>query len=235
MYRIAVCDDETEFLDQFTVQLTEIFSTEQNLIHTYQSGRELFYALDHGKTYDVFFIDIQIAGENGITLAQQLYIKQKESILIYISAMEQYVFQPFQTELFSFIRKEKMRKDLQEMMPELQKEWIRRKRKVVLQAYNQMFCLDAQKVLYVERQNKYSIIRMEKESIQLRYKISEIEQIWKDQGFLRIHKEYLVNVNRICKIGQEDLVLDGQICLPVSHSKRREVREAFVKNIFGEE
>ncbi|MCI7813304.1 MAG: response regulator [Lachnospiraceae bacterium] len=122
MYQIAVCDDDIYFLDKFTKTLLYAWGEEQVEIQTYQDGQTLLEDVERGNRYQVFFLDIQLASENGIDVARKLKIYSSDSVLIYVSAMEECIFQTFQTFPFWFVRKGKLDEDLRQMLPELRKQ-----------------------------------------------------------------------------------------------------------------
>lgn len=101
--------------------------------------------------------------------------------------------------------------------------------------HEKSFPLKIEKILYIESRNRQMIIRMEEESIQIHYKISKIERLLEEHGFFRIHKEYLVNGERISRVKKKGIVMEHEIYLPVSRSKRKGVKEQLMENLFGEE
>ena len=71
MIRIAVCDDEQCFVEQIytilSVQAKEISSALH--ISTYMDSGQLLYDVEDGVHFDLLFLDIEMPGTDGMSLA----------------------------------------------------------------------------------------------------------------------------------------------------------------------
>ena len=87
--------------------------------------------------------------------------------------------------------------------------------------------LDPFKIIYVECTNKTLSIVMENEKLEITYKLTDLEEMLKGYGFIRIHKGYLVNYRYIFSIERGEVILDIGERLPVSKYRISEVKEEF--------
>ena len=66
-----------------------------------------------------------------------------------------------------------------------------------------------------------------------RYNISDYEEELKNSSFLRIHRGYLISLSKVKKIVKNDVVMDGDISLPVSRSNIKTLKDALYAYVEG--
>ena len=86
-------------------------------------------------------------------------------------------------------------------------------------------------ILYLEAQNQNVLIATETRKYIVRHNISNYEQELREDGFFRIHRGYLVALRKVKGIGKREVILEGDICLPVSRSKEKGLKEALYQFI----
>ncbi len=84
--RIAVCDDEKEIRDLLGEKIQRLYP--QGEIALYASGEELL--LSHMPP-DILLLDIQMPGKNGMETAKELKESYRDTILIFITGLEDFV------------------------------------------------------------------------------------------------------------------------------------------------
>lgn len=100
MIHIAICDDEKEIQRVLTEQIKKLVSDVTFLC--YGSGEEL---LSEERKIDILFLDIQMSGLNGMETARRFREKGKQAVLIFVTAVEEYVFQAFDVGAFHYLVK----------------------------------------------------------------------------------------------------------------------------------
>ena len=93
--RIAICDDEKNIRELIGNKVVRQYPEAE--IVFFSSGEELLLSDKH---IDILFLDIQMSGKNGMETARELRKKEKGMILIFVTAMEEYVFQAFDVGAF---------------------------------------------------------------------------------------------------------------------------------------
>ena len=98
--KIAVCDDEKEIRDMFAEKIGKLCPEAD--LWLYQSGEELLLS---EKEPDILLLDIQMPGKNGMETAKELRRKNKRAIIIFVTALDDFVFQAFDVGAFHYLVK----------------------------------------------------------------------------------------------------------------------------------
>ena len=98
--RIAICDDEKNIRELIGNKVAKQYP-EADIVF-FQSGEELLLSDKH---VDILFLDIHMSGKKGMETARELRKKDKSVILIFVTAVEEYVFQAFDVGAFNYIVK----------------------------------------------------------------------------------------------------------------------------------
>ena len=88
MLRISICDDEQDMLSNVQ-EVTELFFRTHCVdcdIHTYQRSDNLQYDLQDGVFYDLFLLDIEMPGLDGMALAQEIHAALPAAKIIFITS-----------------------------------------------------------------------------------------------------------------------------------------------------
>lgn len=85
--------------------------------------------------------------------------------------------------------------------------------------------INISKILFVEAMDNYAIIQMEGERVIIHEKMKELEEKLATYKIIRIHRSYLIAVNKIDKV-EDDFVLIGSKEIPLSRSHRKSLIES---------
>ena len=98
--QIAVCDDEKEIRDMFAEKIGQLYPKAD--LPLYQSGEELLLSDNEP---DILLLDIKMPGKNGMETARELRKKNKMTIIIFVTALDDFVFQAFDVGAFHYLVK----------------------------------------------------------------------------------------------------------------------------------
>lgn len=102
--RIAICDDDRAIREMLADKAGQVCPLAE--ICVYPSGEAL---LGDETLPDILFLDIQMPGENGMDTAKRLRAQHagagRDTVLIFVTAMEDYVFDAFDVGAFHYLVK----------------------------------------------------------------------------------------------------------------------------------
>lgn len=231
-YQAAVCEDHPGTLDVICQQLETAFR-EHKLpvaLDARSDPRALLKAVAEGRRYDLFFLDIDMPGLNGIELCRRLRTDGSQALVTFISGKEELVFQTFEVQPFRFVRKNHFMEELPRLADDICRELRGRTETsiVVAELHSQrIFTFGIQSLLYIEALAKTCRFVTVSDETVLNAKLMELEEQLSPHGFVRCHRSYLVNCRYIFSIQKDSVILDDRTVLPVSRSRVAPLRESF--------
>ncbi len=208
--QIAICDDEKIVQDMLAEKILKLYPETDILL--FCSGKELLLS---DVEPDILFLDIQMPDIDGMDTAREFRAKNKHTILIFVTAMEEYVFQAFDVGAFHYIVKpftdEKFDSVLRNAVEQFQSlsnnvtrmsEYMQRVKDegksfmVKVGGTATKILLDD--IVYAEVFNRKVTIHTMKEDIEYYGKLSDLEKKAGD-SFFRTHRAYLVNLKYVTK------------------------------------
>jgi DNA-binding LytR/AlgR family response regulator len=98
--KIAICDDEKILRENLCALVKN--QNEDCHVDLYDSGNAL---LDANKDYDIYFLDIQMPGIDGMKTAARIREaeKSRESVIIFITALKEYMANAFDVKAFHYL------------------------------------------------------------------------------------------------------------------------------------
>ena len=228
--RIALCDDEPGFRILLREKIEEAFSRcgESPVITEASSASELSPLLGH---MDLIFLDIDMPGLDGIRFGEQLRAQGIQTDIIYVSNMEDRVYDIFRVHPWSFIRKSRFAAEI----PGAAEEYVRTRRihftpLLFHTADGQTILTDPAALLYAEAagKNQKLFFADSRQNVLIRATLRELEELLIPRGFIRIHKGFLVNYRFIRKITSRNVILDSGEELPVGRDRLNAARERYL-------
>ena len=208
--QIAICDDEKNIRELIGNKVKTQFP--EAAIDFYSSGDELLLS---NKPMDILFLDIQMSGRNGMETARELRKKDKRTIIIFITATEEYVFQAFDVGAFHYIVKpiddEKFTDVLCRAVEEFEKKNLDKKnyeeKHLLINNSGVHIKVKIDDIVYAEVFNRKVVIHKVDETIEYYGKMSDLESLAGD-NFFRPHRAYLINFKYVEKYDSTTIYLE---------------------------
>lgn len=230
MINIAICEDNEDFL-KYVNNMILIFSKSHNIsvnVSIFSDGLYLIEEYKNNISYDLIFLDIEMSQINGIDTA--LFIRKNDynALLVYVSSYDNYLKELFQVEPFRFIQKPVNEQHFYEVL-ELAINRIKERNSqfFFFQSGKNIHKILYKDILYFESNARKVIIHTNTLDYEYYDKLNHIESELSKDGFIRIHKAYLVNVSNIENFQYERLAMCDGTILSISEKNRPKVRTAF--------
>ncbi len=199
--RVAICDDESAGRDMLAEKVQKMLPLAATEL--YASGREL---LESGTQADILFLDIQMPEMDGMETAKLFREQKKETLIIFVTAAPEYVFQAFDVDAFHYLVKplsdEKFEKVLKKAVQEilLKRAGHREvdEEYIMIQAGGVHTKILLKDIIYAEVFNRKVIIHTTGGATEYYGKLSDLE---KKTGadFFRPHRSYLIHFKYVKK------------------------------------
>lgn len=230
MYNIAICDDDSAFTALFSAQLTrtlEARGTDFRLT-AFSDPDGLLRSIAEGHRYELLFLDILFAEkERGLRLAAALRQAGEGCDIIFMSTCSDFAVASFDVSPLYYLLKpvedEKLRAALDRFLER------NAPRLVHLNTSHGMIQVRLAEVVFFEIYSHEIIIHKAdgtKETCMGTLK--ELELLLPSRSFVRPHRSYLVNLDRIHKIARYEIYLSSGETVPISKGLYQQVQRAFI-------
>lgn len=235
MYTCIIADDHLVERDLLKLFIEKIPSLQ--LIAECKDGFELSTAL-HKQSADFVFSDIDMPGLSGIDLLKSL---KNPPIFIFISSFPEYAQESFNLDVVDFMAKplqfERFLKGVNKAIEYIDLKKLQINSKAITQQENTadtntptiaedyFFIKEAQSfvkifskdVLYIESMGDFSKIHTtQKKAHIILVGMKNIEMQLSYKQFLRVHRQYIVNLQHVELVKQAEIQLSGNTVIPVS-------------------
>jgi two-component system LytT family response regulator len=190
---ILIVDDEPLAVTRLSRLLTSLGHT---LITTASSGPEAILLASNQK-FDVAFLDISMSGMDGIELGYALRYKHEDLAIIYQTAHDHHALKAFDVGAIDYLLKPYTVENLERAIARVTIGPIAKELRLISKAGDNHYLLSPQELFYVKADLSEVIFRSEEGFSYYPKKISDVEALLEPHGFLRIHRSYLINLNRV--------------------------------------
>lgn len=233
---IAICDDETVALDIISAAVKKVFLSHdvEVRVESFLHPTDLLASLQNN-AYSLIFLDINMAGIDGISLGKKMVSEEVESDIVFVSSNNSRVFDTFEVNPFGFVRKDNFIKDISSVIDRYIKQRMTKSDSVLrfeLRNRKGLVMINVSLLKYVECLRNEQVFYMDGKdncSVFLRMKTLEVQLCL--FGFIRIHKGYLVNCSYISRFDNSSVTLSSGEKLPVGRSKHAAALEQYLDYI----
>lgn len=242
MLKTIIIDDEPDCVNLLAMELS--IHCPQILIaaRCTDSTEGLAAILQHEP--DLVFLDIEMPRMNGFQLLEK--ISEINFSLIFVTAYDKFAIKAFRFSALDYLLKpidsgemiqavnkviKKARLDSRQF--NLLKEHYQAHRtltnRIALPHQNGMTFAEINQILYCEADNNYTKILLADGTVHLISKtLREAQDMLEDRGFVRVHRQYLVNLDQIKKYVRGEgcyLVMNNNQTIPISRNQKEKLLE----------
>lgn len=192
---------------------------------------------------DLLLIDVEMPNLNGFDVLEKLM--PIDFSIIFVTAFNQYAIRAFKynaidylvkpidiSELQNAIEKASQRTRISEMELKLVKQHRLEKTidKIAVSTQNGIHFIDLKDIIMAESKNNYSVLTLSnKSSFTISKTLKELQEILEESHFLRIHRQYIINLNELLHFNKTDclLTLKNNINVPVARNKKDTLIEMY--------
>ena len=203
--RIAICDDEELFRKKFREKITEYF-IQNNIvceIREFSSGSE-FAAVN--REFDLVFMDCQLTDGNGIDYIRQVRQVNPNLLVIFLTVYSEYAIESIRLDTFRYLVKPVP----DELLAEALDSFVRLyqyNRKIIVPTGGKTYYINADDVMYIEADKKYTIMRTVTGQHHSTKSISDFYAEINNAHFFRTHRTYILNMKYVSSIEKKTIVL----------------------------
>lgn len=230
MLKIAICDDEKLILEHL-IEKTRKITSELNKnveIISYNDGQTLVDTItSKGNSFDILMLDIDMPTISGLEVAKIVRATDNNTIIIFISSHESYVFESFEYNPFRFIRKYRIEQEfaiaLEDAIAVCEKNI---QRYIVVKDEDRECRIAHSQICYFELIKRKLYIHLENEQILKTWKtVQEFLDDLDDRSFVKFNKGCVVNLKYVSECRNTSIILDNGTELMASRAGIKLIRQ----------
>lgn len=233
MIRIAICDDEKQILDEVSGYIQNYAEKKNNTdieFFCFDCVRSLLSALEDGKNFDIFVLDVYIGEEMGTALARDIRKFGIESPIIFATTSVEHAPESYETGTLRYLIKPiNPAKFYEAMDVALASAEKLGQRLIKLKTENGVESINASRIMCSEAHDHYQYLTLvEGGRLKVRLTVTELFKILaKHGGFIRVGSPYIINLRHVKNLSRTDVLLYNGKSIPIPRGKYAEIKNAF--------
>ena len=201
MLNFVICDDNLNILTKLSKMLESIFiknNYEAQVSFASDDADKILEYVCLNKT-DVVVLDINLKSKKtGLELAEAIREKNSDIYIIFTTAHMEYALVAYKFKTFDYIPKPITQERLEETITRLYND-IYSQPKKFLKIDNKNTIIDASEVNYIKRDGMKLVFCTDSRDYEIYSSFNKVQDTLPD-NFVRCHKSYIMNVNKVSNI-----------------------------------
>ena len=147
----------------------------------------------------MLFLDVDMPGIDGLKTAKEIRKKNKDMLIIFLTAYREFVFESFKVDAFRYLIKPVTDKELKETLETVQKKLYESEEYLSFQFQNEMYSIKYSDIIYMEGMRDKIWIYCKDRTYRWRGTFKKLNEMLQDRGFFQVHRSYIINMNKISK------------------------------------
>lgn len=233
MIKIAICDDDNLVCSELESKIF-LYSNENFVkieCDIYNSVEALFQSLAK-ECYDLIFFDIEFPNQSGVLDGECIRkeLKDEKTQIVFISWHKEYALKLFKINVLDFIVKPIASSDVARVLDTLIAINKTSGNVFKYSIGKDIYSVELSDILYFQSYGRKVCISMINGKSDYFYgKITDVYNELKEFCFLYVHNRYLVNYPHIECFRYEYIILNNNMQIPISQSKRKEIRNLLLE------
>lgn len=235
MIRIAVCDDNPEFLQRIACMVEKWAAQSEIPVELYRfTDGDGLLAKNAVMHMDIVFLDIIMPLQNGIDTAKELRQSDNAVKIVFLTSSPEFALDSYEVKAQGYLLKpvtyEKVRETLEECSRTLETE----PKHIVLKTafgYQKLYFRDME---YAEAQNKRIVFYLRTgETVEVPATLHSLEDgLAEKDGFFKCHRSYLVFLPNVDRFSMTEIITKSGRSIPIARGYGRAFKEAYFAYTF---
>lgn len=227
--RIAFCDDQIEYAETLLVKLKSFEAFSCAKLDLFSSGDQLLQSMEKGNIYDLFFLDIDMPGIDGLELGKRLNSYCKKAIIIFVTNHEKYAIDAFDCDACGYLLKNCDEGRFSGTIEKAIRRYRVLNQNIFLDTETGTATIPVDSILHIEYSGRRCHYHTTSGEYIIRRSLNSALSELQEFGFIRIHQYRIVNLAKIRMIQKNSLVLVDNSIIELSRYRRNEALQRYVE------
>lgn len=207
--RIAICEDNNEDAVYLTDRIAR--SSIPASCNLFPSGEALMRVFERGK-WDLVFLNVFTqGGMTGIETARALRAVDQQVVIAFTASGEEHAMEGYRVNALKYIIKPVESKDVYEAMELARMKTRFSQRFITIVTDGQRVEVLHDDILYIESLDHATVFHTDDMDYPTDIKMEQVEVLLQSPTFLRCHRSYIVNLNRVREVDRDFVMENGDI------------------------
>ena len=227
MTRFLVCDTDTDYAGRVAAALHRLYEPCSVQYMYGPDALEVALRANSGAG-DILLTEVELRGRNSIDIIGRHLKASSPLQVIYITAQIEYCSQVYETRHSGFLLKP-VNLDLFQKAVARAMESLRQAKAtgIAVQRGGTIHVVSSVSLLYMESRGRVVRLCTDEEILESYDKLDTLTGQM-DERFLRCHKSYVVNMDRVRQFQGDRFLMENGVEIPISQSRRKDVRQRFL-------
>jgi len=228
--KIAICEDKASDSAKLCAYISNYCEQHcyDGQIVIFETGEALLDAFSSG-AFDLIFLDIIMPGISGMDAARKIRETDRDCSLVFITVSEDYALDGFLVNAKGYVVKPLKQDVMGSVMHTLRRDFESNSRLIEIPLSGESIMISISDLLYAEVYDKKAIFHMKRGKLTARLPLDELEARLGGIPFLRCHRSYIINMNYVDDMRDNDFLMRNGDIVPMRINGRKEVRMAMAK------
>lgn len=233
MFRLAICDDDSHSLTHMIALVNEYRKVSPLSFEyaAFSNGMELTSALEQGKHFDIYCLDIVMPGFDGIKLGKEIREYDKSAAILYFTSSPEFALDSYSVHAANYILKPVTKEKLFEVLTRVFEQMKHKEEtSITVKTTQGIEKILLSSLVYAEAMGRKVLLHLNSgRTLECSIQFSKIcDNLLELPYFLKSHRSYVVNMNYINTIENTEIILHSSDAVPIAQGKTREMKDTWL-------
>ena len=149
--------------------------------------------------FDAVFLDISMPNITGLELADSIMQLEPKTFIIFQTAYSEFALDAYKSGGMAYLMKPIESNDIKNILEKIRnfKTSSEESKKILGKRGDKLYLIDTSDIYYIKADLDEVIVRIKDADAYVRRKIGDLETLLNGKNFFRVHRSYIVNVDKI--------------------------------------
>ena len=183
----------------------------------------------------VAFLDIYMPGTNGVDAAKKIRQSNKDMVIVFATSSTAHGLDGYEVDALQYLVKPVDYAKVKATLKKCAAIFADHLKFIEVLSDRLSVRIYLKEIIYVESFDKTLFIHTTKETFKTFMRLPELEKRLAQQGgtFLRTHRSYLLNMNHIKRIDQNDFIMQNNKAIPIRKADKLAIKQVYRDYLFS--
>lgn len=226
MLKIGICDMDAGFVKNLLDMLKEILYQYADWeAQVFADSNEVIRAIDEQRfDCNLLFMDIYQKQMNGVSVAEYVETKHVDTDIMFVSTSQDHVFECYRHHAYAYLLKPVREHDITTEVKRYLKDMQINPKCLNITNRGNVTKIPIDTILFIESNYRKIIVHTKNQEYEYYEKLDVLEEMLKQDGFIRCHQSYIVATDKITRCSGNTLQVAGY-AVPISRKYKDNVRK----------